>query len=64
MKVFIERTSSTKNLTFSGSVKQLLDKLEIISEDVIVSRNDEIVTLRDKLKDKDDVKILSVISGG
>jgi thiamine biosynthesis protein ThiS len=64
MKVFIERENKTKEIKFSGNVKQLLDKLKILSEEVIVSRNDEIVTLDDNLKEKDNVKVLSVISGG
>ena len=64
MNIYIERDNKTKNLKFLGTVKQLLDKLKILNEEVIVSRNNEIVTLGDKLKEKDEVKILSVISGG
>jgi sulfur carrier protein ThiS len=64
MKIFIEREKKSRDMKFNGKAKQLLDALGIVSEDVIISRNDEIVTLDDKLNDKDDIKILAVISGG
>ena len=64
MKVFIERQKKSKNMRFSGTVKSLLKKLRINPEEVIVSANDELVTEEDKLKDSDDVRVLSVISGG
>ena len=64
MQVFIESENRTKSLKFEGRVSELLKKLEINSETVLVSVNDELVTEEDDLKDEDDVKLLSVISGG
>ncbi len=64
MKVFIEKDSSTKEIDFSGTVLELLNKLEIVSEDVIVSVNNEISLLSDELKGDEKIDILSVISGG
>jgi thiamine biosynthesis protein ThiS len=64
MKLFIEKDNKTKEIKFSGKVKDLLEKLDIISEDVIVSCNNEIVLLNDELKDSDNVSILAVVSGG
>ena len=64
MKIFIEKGRSEKNISFSGSALQLLKKLNIMSEDVIIARDNEIITLDTKLSNDDEVKILSVISGG
>ena len=44
--------------------KDLLKKMEINPVTVIVSRNNDVVLEDEKLKDKDDIKIISVISGG
>ena len=64
MKIYLERDDKEKNIRFNGTVKELLDKLNIILEDVIVSCNGEIVDHDYVLRDTDEVKILSVISGG
>jgi len=42
----------------------LLDKLKINPVTVIVSRENELITEEERLKDKDKIRILSVISGG
>lgn len=64
MRVYIERERRKLNMRFSGSVEALLKKLRISPETVIVVRNSEIVTEDTKLCRDDDVRILSVISGG
>ncbi len=64
MRVIIERTGEEKTLRFSGSVKSLLDRLGINPEEVIVAREGRLLTLRDRARDKDTVRILPVISGG
>lgn len=64
MKVFIDKNNQNKEVTFEGTALQLLDKLNINSEEVIFVQNDEVVTLDTKLANTDSVKILSVISGG
>jgi len=64
MEVFIEADNTIKKVKFNGTVLQLLKKLNVNSETVIISKNDELVTEDEKLTDKDDVKLLSVISGG
>ncbi len=53
-----------RKLKFSGTVSQLLQKLKLNPATVLVVRNSTLVTESDKLKDADEVKILSVISGG
>ena len=64
MKLFIERENLNKNMKFNGKVSRLLEKLKLNPSAVLVARNNSLVTEDDELKDKDEVKILSVISGG
>lgn len=64
MKLFIEKQNKKTEMKFNGSVKELLLKLKINSETVIVVKGKELVSEDEKLDDNDDVRILSVISGG
>lgn len=64
MEVFIEANNETKKIKFNGTVTELLEKLKINSETVIVAKNNELVTEEEALADGDAVKLLSVISGG
>ena len=64
MEIKIEKDSTTEKISFSGTVKELLSKLEINPETVLVVRNDEVITEDEKLDDQDSLDILSVISGG
>ena len=64
MKIFIERTNQHREIDFSGTVKDLLEKLQLNPETVIIARNNEIAVETDSLTNADAVKILSVISGG
>ena len=64
MKVEIEREGKMKELSFSGSVKELLLKLEINPETVIVARDNELLLEDEEVGGDDTVKILSVVSGG
>ncbi len=67
MKITVEneREKSTDVVTLEGSsVSELLRHLQINPETVLVVRENEVLTEDEALKDKDSVKILSVISGG
>ena len=68
MKVFIEKEQRDLTLKFIGTVKELLSKLDINPETVIVTKligdESELLTEDVKLDDIDSVKILSIISGG
>ncbi len=63
VKVFIERENATKKLNAS-SMEELLKKLDINPEVVLISKNNELVTRKAKLKDNHEIRLLSVISGG
>ena len=66
VNVFIDRENknTTLNLDNNSIVSDLLKKLSINPVTVIVSRNNELILEDEKLNNNDEIKILSVISGG
>ncbi len=64
MEVYLERENKTRKIKFNGTAKQLLEKLGVNPAAVLVIRDNELITLDEKLKEKDKVKIVSVVSGG
>ena len=64
--LFIDKENKKKELELNNnsSVSDLLKELKINPVTVIVSRNNELILEDEKLYDKDNIKILSVISGG
>ncbi|MBT5022486.1 MoaD/ThiS family protein [Candidatus Woesearchaeota archaeon] len=68
MKIFIEKENKIVNKTINSkeilTVKDLLIELNINQETVIITKNNTLVLVDEKLDNKDEVKILSVISGG
>lgn len=64
MHITIERTKETIEKDYSGSAKNLLKELNILVEDVLIIRNNQLVTEDEELESTDIIKLLSVISGG
>jgi len=66
INAFIDRENKKKTIELSenSTISDLLKSLDINPVTVIVSRNDELVLESEKLNDKDEIKIFSVISGG
>ena len=66
VRVFIDRNNLSKTLELKNNtiVADLLIKLNINPVTVIVSRNNELILEDEKLNNNDEIKILSVISGG
>jgi thiamine biosynthesis protein ThiS len=64
MKLYIQKTQEHKTIKYAGTVLELLQKLKINPETVIVTSNGILVIEEDKLSDTDDVEILQVVSGG
>ena len=66
LKVFYDRENKEKTIELDNnlSVKDLLNKMNINPVTVIVSKNSNIILEDEKLNDEDDIKIISVISGG
>ncbi len=63
IKVLNERTNENHEVE-ADTVKELAEKLNISLNEFLVTINNEIAIEDSKLKDKDKVKFLSVISGG
>ena len=64
MNIFVQASGKTRNLSFRGTAYELLSRLDINPETVIVTKNNSIITLDETLADSDEIKILSVVSGG
>lgn len=64
MRLYIERPAAQKEYGFEGSAKSLLEKEGINPETVLVVKNGELVGAGEMIADSDEVKLLSVISGG
>jgi sulfur carrier protein len=64
MKIFIEKTNQEKQIRFKGTASALLKELNINPETILIVKNNEVITEDEQLSDKDDIKLLSIISGG
>jgi sulfur carrier protein ThiS len=66
MKIYIEKDDKSLNKKFKEDItgKELFETLKINSSSVILVKNDEVVLEDEILLDTDEIKILSVISGG
>ena len=66
INIFIDRENKNTSLELdnNSSVADLLKKLNINPVTVIVSRKNELVLEDEKLSNNDEIKVLSVISGG
>ena len=61
--IYIDR-EDRKETVEASSIKDIANKLNINLEEFIIVRDNELITENTKLKDKDKIKFLSVISGG
>ena len=66
VSVFIDRENKNKTLELdsNSTAADLLNELGVNPVTVIVSRNNELILDGEKLNNNDEIKILSVISGG
>ena len=63
VKVLIEREEKIVNIK-AKDIDEIIKKLNINKEEVIIVKNNELIPNNVKLNEKDEVKFLSVISGG
>ncbi len=63
INVYIDRNNGNE-IVEASSIKEIANKLNINLEEFIIVRDNELITENTKLKDKDKIKFLSVISGG
>lgn len=64
MNIYLERTQETIKKTFTGNAKELVQTLGMNTEEFLIIKNGELVTEDEELTDTDDIRLLSVISGG
>jgi sulfur carrier protein ThiS len=65
MKIYIEKDNRSLDLKKDNiNGKKLLEELRINPSSIILVKNNEVVLDDEVLEDKDDIKILSVVSGG
>ena len=66
VRIFVDRNNldKTVELDDKSTVSDLLNELKINPVTVIVSRGNELILEDEKLNNNDEIKILSVISGG
>ena len=65
LKVYLERVDKTKTVNIKKpTVENLLKELKINPVTVIVTKNNEVCTEIETLNSKDNIKIISVVSGG
>lgn len=64
MKVYFEKNNETKEINFSGKLKEIIDKYNLIEDEIVIIKNDEIVTSDEIASNEDKIKILNVVSGG
>jgi sulfur carrier protein ThiS len=62
--VFIERTKANAQHEFSGKISALLERLGVNPETIVVVKNGAVVSEDERCGDGDELKLLSVISGG
>jgi sulfur carrier protein ThiS len=63
VKIFIEKENKRLSVK-AKDIDELIRKLNINKEEVIIVKNNELTPRNEKLNDNDEVKFLSVISGG
>lgn len=63
IKVYIDKSKESK-IVDCDSIKEIVKKLNLNLEEFIIVKNGELITENTKLKDKDEIKFLSVMSGG
>jgi sulfur carrier protein len=64
MKVVLRNPRRELELPAPRNVEQLLRRLEVVAESVLVIRNETLVTRDEPLRDEDVVEIRPVVSGG
>ena len=64
MKVYVEKEDKLLELNKSCTRLELLKELEINPDTVLLVKNGEAVLSEEELSESDDVRILSVVSGG
>jgi sulfur carrier protein len=63
VKVFIEKTNDILEVQ-AKNISELVKMLDLNPETVLISKNNELIAENLQLEENDEIKFLSVISGG
>ncbi len=64
MEVFVQKDAKTLEVDFRGTAQELLAKLSINPEFVIIVKDDVLITIDEDISDAKRIDLLSVVSGG
>mgnify|MGYP001572428953 CR=1 FL=1 len=66
MEIYFEKENKTKKIVLKTPItlKELLKKLDVNLDSIILVKNDEICLEDEIVTNKDKIKLLSVVSGG
>ena len=64
VQVYIDKEDSTKEFSFTGLVSDLCTQIQLNQEEIIVTRDGELLLANEKVENSDYIKILYVLSGG
>lgn len=63
IKIFVDKTKESKFVE-AKNINEIVKKLNLNLEEFIIVKNNELITENSKLNDNDEIKFLSVMSGG
>ena len=64
MQIYLEHEDETISMDYEGTILDLLKKLKINKNVVVVDVNGKIAEHEDTITNKDKIKILDVVTGG
>ncbi len=64
MKVYIERDDDWRTVSFSGSAADLCRMLSVNPQTVLVVKDDELVPEDEDITGAEEIKLITVVSGG
>jgi sulfur carrier protein ThiS len=64
VSIYLEREKETVKKEFSGKITELLVELNVNKETIVVVKNGEVVSEEERCEGSDELKLLSVVSGG
>lgn len=64
VRLWIEREKKEIEADYEGKIRPLIERYGVNPETVVVVKNGEVVTEEDSCGGSDELKLLSVISGG
>lgn len=64
MNVYIERSNEHKTLAFTGTAEQLCEELKVNPQTALIVKDGELITEDVDVTDAQEIKLITVVSGG